>query len=373
MSRGFTLIEVLITVMIGAATVVAAAKVAETLVLQSNRGRQANDYAARNRLLGRQLREDLRVAGLGSTGAVAISAGDAMFAGLPYGPTPAGYNAMPAVSGVNSAAGGANVRPGSDALQLVVPNPSTTRFTSLRARRNQNALDFAAGDATLFQNCPMVYVSDQSSPSGGGRVGLFGVNSVVAGARVTVNAPLPFTVAPGSQVMCARVSTYYVDDQALLHRSDWAGGGLTTINGAVGQVLVDLTSDQVMAAGIEDMQIAYRMSSELYVRGGGAPPVGNPDAQWVFAGDAGNADGEMGPDWAWYEVRQVRFNLLARRLRRVGVTSSQSQLEVEAREDGNVRDMIRASSPDWLTSSEVVMNLRLFDMGAPSGLEAEPY
>lgn len=371
--RGFTLIEVMVTVLIGAATVVAAAKVAEALVRQSAKGRQATDYTARSRLLGRQLREDLRAAGLGSSGAIAVVPGDPALGGYLPVSSAGGRFSIPAVAGANRLAAG-EAREGSDAIQLVVPNPRTQRFVVRRAPAGSTELPFD-GDGQPFTDatCRFVYVNDQSSPTGAGRVGLFGKSGASDDGAFTHGA-LPFTVAPGSAVTCARVSTYWVDGDGHLHRSDWTGGALESLDGATGRVFFDPGDDQILAAGVVDLQVAHRVSAEIYRSNGMVPPAADPDAQWVFAGAGGNPDGLMASPQAWFEVRQVRYHLLLRRLRRID--DSLGRMELPGREDRSGEDLpelYRASSPAWLSGSELLVNLRLFDLGAPEGLPAEPF
>lgn len=374
MSRGFTLIELMVAVLIGSATVVVAAKVAETILIQSAKGRQATDFGNRSRLLGRQLREDIRAVGLGSSGAIAVNPADPGLGAFPVVATAGNRSAIPAVVGANNLPGGTAFA-GSDAVQLVVPNPTTQRFATLRAPANTNQLAFAnAADAAPFTGpaCNYIYVNDQSGPAGRGRVALLS-RAGVAGAVVNLNAGLPFTVAPGSAVLCARISTYYLDTNSQLIRSDWTGGGTAALNGA-GTVRFDVAGNQVMAAGVEDFQIAYRVSAELHRIAGRPTPPGVPGIQWVFAGQAGNPDGDMTVASSWFEVRQIRFNILSRRLREI--VSARGLMAIQAREDRNVGTLpplFREWSPTWMTTSEVMTNLLMFDQSADEGMEAEPF
>ena len=117
--RGFTLLELMIGLAIGAVTVVVASSVAQMLFRQAVSGRQQTDFNSRTRTLGRQLRADIRAAGIGSTGAVFVN--PTVLPWLALGvPTTAfgGYPALPVIRvSTNVVAGGTAAYPGDGRLR----------------------------------------------------------------------------------------------------------------------------------------------------------------------------------------------------------------------------------------------------------------
>jgi prepilin-type N-terminal cleavage/methylation domain-containing protein len=372
---GFTLVEMMVAVLVGSVGVVLAAKVAQVIVRQSAKSRQTTDFHSRTRLVTKQLRADIRTAGMGSTGAVAVDPAVAAWAGMRFN-TAAGYPAIPAVKGVNNlgavAVGGATTLAGSDAVQLVVPDPGTTVRSQRYSQVNTNTI--LLDPTAPPMNCPtqMIYVSDHSGPNGAGRAQIMFQAGVVPNG-VTTTDLLQFTVGPGSDVSCARVSTYWVDTLGWMHRSDLSGpGALPTALGNL--VVADPASPGALAPGVIDLQLAYRVSAEVYVQNGAAPPVGAPSAFWIFEGVVGNPDAFMATDAMWFEVRMVRFNLLSRTVRRV--EAHPTTQNIARREDAAALPPIpltRALNVDWIVSSEALTNLRYFDLSTARGVRAEPY
>lgn len=365
-AAGFTLVEMLVAVTIGAFGIAAAAAVARTAVQQSGRGRQVNMLHSTSRLVIRQLRADLDVAGLGSTGAVAADCSGATWGAI-CGPTPgAGFSAIPAIRGANNVAGsvgGINVRAGSDALQLIVPDPSTRATTTRPAATNSSIVYVPP------MPCRMLYVSDHSAPNGAGRTQV-----IVMGARNVRNPSsaerLQFPVFEGSDVMCARLTTYWVDEDGWLYRSDAIPG--TGPAGTLGVLSVPTTAPaNRVAPGVEDLQIAYRFSSEL-TGNRLAPP---PD-RWAYDDDPGGTAVEAAiaasPAAAWFEVRQVRISMLTRSLRAVGEPGAiLAEAALEDRPDDI--DLRQGYARSVIRSSAVIRTLRYYDMSSPGGLNAEPY
>ena len=378
-TAGFTLIEMMVAVLIATAGVVLAAKVGQVIVRQSAKGRQNTSFRDRTGLLTKQLRADLRSAGIGATGAVAVDRTPNTWNQMGWD-TPAGFFAIPVAVGANGAGGavgGRTVVPGSDAIQLVVPDPASSVRTQGFTGAGQDVLVFELG-ATL--NCPsnMVYVVDHTAPNGAGRSQVLFVDAYPPGA-VDTRGTLQFTVAPGSEVMCARVSTYWTDTDGWLHRSDLSGPnvGLVPIGVAPNVVYVDPTNvaTDVLGPGVLDLQIAYRVSSEVYTQNGVAAPVGQPQRMWIFEGVGGNADALMGTTQQWFEVRRVRISLLARNLRRIEAHTAGNE-DIIRREDAAALPPLpfdRALHAEWVVATETLTNLRYFDMGAASGVPAEPY
>jgi prepilin-type N-terminal cleavage/methylation domain-containing protein len=391
MRRGFTLIELMIGTLVGAFTVLVAAHVATVVVNQAAKGRQATDFNARARLVGRQIRNDIRLTGVGTTGAVTADPANALWGAVfaaqtAGGVTPGGgYTAFPTMIGVNADAGtgvgGTSILAGSDVVMMVVANPSAQIRTFAIADAGQSTLvhnDLSPTAAPAnFVGCDHVLIVDHSTPSGAGRSQIASLNSVAAGA-VTINDALQFSVQPQSEIMCARVSTYWVSDPDgdgvgnYLHRSDLRGvGPLTTVGGVV--IESDGASD-IIAPGIIDLQIAYAFSAEIY-RPGNPPNPYTIAAAWAYGATPG-AEAQINTSFDWFEVRQARFTIHAKRMRAIDNFSALgSGVNVPRAEDGGAFpiDLPRSVVPETLTSAETLINLRYFDFGLPAGVAAEPY
>lgn len=377
-TAGFTLLEMIIAVVIGGISVLMAAQIAQTVMRQNAKGKQRTDFTSRSRLLGKQLRSDLKLAGIGATGAVAVDPGSGPFGAMSF-QTASGFWAIPVIAGatnVPASAGTLNFQAGSDAIQLVVPNPSQLIHTQDRATAGTNVLTFAGPpgeDAGALAGCTMVYISDHSAPNGSGRAQVAFLNAVTP-ATVQLDGTLQFTVAPGSDVMCARISTYWVDDQFMFRRNDLTVGG--TVVRPVGNAWAFIDSaatDTEVSPGVLDLQIAYRVSSEVYRAANAAPP-GDPDQQWAYTGSGANADASMNTPASWFEVRMVRINILGRTLRRIDTnTDARAYARLE---DGVGLPPIPVSwnhTAEWISTTETVTNLRYYDFGAPERVPAEPY
>ena len=366
----------MVALVIGAVVVVMASKIAAFVIRQNISSEQQNDLSLRTRVVSEQLRDDIRLAGVGSTGAIGIDPGSAGLGALALPPTPGGgFVAISAVMGANNLGGQAlasgNVQAGSDALQLVVPNPNTTARTTQRSRQGSNAL--FVPDASIFNNCPLVYVQDHTNPTGGGRTQLAWAN-LMAATQITLDDTLMFTVAPGSDVMCARVSTYWVDDRGWLHRSDLTRAAPTRLGASFVFVNTSGAVPDLLAPGIMDFQVAYKVSSEAY-RQANPPRVvpGLVGERWAFTGLTPNATALFTPinTHLWFEVRVVRAHMFARRLKRVSSVAQRHTLP--GAEDGPRVTVAMASGGEWMTTAEAVTNLRIFDLFASEQVPAEPY
>lgn len=374
--RGFTLVEMMVAVAVASTGVVLAAEVAQVIIIQSQKGRQNSDLGGRTGLVTRQLRADLRSAGIGSTGAVAVDPGIAAWT-LMGVPTLAGFTAIPVVAGANGLGavglGGLTTVGGSDAIQLVVADPDSAVRTLGFSPANQDVIGLDPNDPPI--NCPsgMIYVVDHSGPTGAGRTQLMFVDGFPPNS-INATGVLQFTVASGSEVMCARISVYWVDTAGWMHRSDLSGAaaGLVNLGGPVWVDPANVATDQ-LAPGVLDLQVAYRVSAEVYTQNAQVPPVGQPRRTWVGEGVAGNADALM-TNRMWFETRSVRINLLARSLRRID--SQNSVRNVPRVEDASALppiNLTRALKAEWVTATETLTNLRYFDYTAPSGTVAEPF
>ena len=379
--RGFTLVEMMVALLVGAVSVVVAAKVAQVIIRQSAQGQQSTDFNTRRRLLGRQLRNDLQSAGYGSTGAIAVQPGVVPWTSLAIPVN--GKDAVPAVIGTNNigtvgVGGGTNTQTGSDAVMMVVPNARLSGTTVGFTPRGQNVINLDVGVAGQpITTCATgyVYVVDHTAPNGAGRTQLMRLASAV-GNVVTTNDTLQFTLAPQSTVSCARISTYWLDATGWLHRTDFSP--VPTLVPLGGGVFVDSSNvgNDLVAPGLLDLQIAYRFSSEIYVAASEPLPAeADLPAQWAFEGAAGNIDPALVPGVLanWFEVRRVRLNMLVRTLRPVDPKTYLSVKTRQPREDGVAINFDQSTRAEWTTTVETLTNLRFFDRGAPQGVSPQPF
>lgn len=389
--RGFSLLELMFATAIGGLLVGVAANLARWGARQSGRGDEANSLSQRARLLRNQLRADLEVAGFGSTGAITYPAGDAWWTPLGVGLTAGRHEAMPSVRGANNITGDPRVVPGSDAIQIVVPDPSSRQQTNAVSTGNLLQILTAMDQRVPASlSCPVVngeillYVTDHSAPNGAGRAHLMKVAPSAAPAPLMPpGATLRFDIAPGSDVMCARISTYWLDNQApnqsWLHRTDlipdsvlapFAGTNIFVTAPAV-------RGADLVSPGVVDLQIAYGFSSEF--PGGLVPRTAPEAARWAFDGVVGAVDTApqilaFGADPGWFEARQVRVSMLLRTLRRVDESSFAIQpLPLEDRDPATAPAIEVNYGRMAMTTSTVLTNLRYFDFSGSAGLVAEPY
>lgn len=380
-TRGFTLIEVMVAALVGGISILVAAKVAQVVIRQSAQGRERTDFHTRAQTFTRQLRADIRVAGLGSTGAIAFSNTVGALGGAASYNTANGYTAIPAVTAVSNVGaigiGPATTQAGTDILQLVVPDPSSTTLAVGFGRAGTNVIDmqdFFAG--TQRPPCiterpnALLYILDTTSPTGAGSAQLAFVQGWAVN-QLIISGTFQFTVSPGARVMCARISTYWVDDQGWLHRSDVddAGDGVTRIAGSLVMVGNAPAFADAMSPGVDDFQVALGMSADVFRRRGAAP---NPATRFVFS--PGGIAPPAGPGLdEWADVRDVRFNILTRTLRKINEVGGVRQ--PTAREDGPAPAQARsmAHAMEWVTSTEVLVSLRYYDENAAPNLEADPF
>lgn len=377
--RGFTLLEMMVAVAIGAATVVMAAKIAAVVIQQNNLSEMKNDLSLRTRVLSEQLRADIRLAGLGSTGAIGVDPASPVLSAIAIPATPSGgFPAIPAIVGGNNLPTQpfpqGTLEGGSDVVMMVVPNPRSLVRSTARARRNTQTIDVL--DSTEFgNNCPLAYIHDHTNPNGAGRTQLAWVQNVNPTA-INISDFLQFTAAAGTEVMCARISTYWVDNTGWLHRTDLVNNGLLRMGAS--NVFVNAGPPPIpdlMAPGIQDLQIAYKVSSEAYRQA--VPPAVVPlasTARWAYTGDAVSATALMNAAanaHLWFEVRLIRLNLFARRAKRLHPSADTQP--VAAVEDGDQVDRNFAAGGEWIATSEAVTSLKMFDSATAEDVPAEPY
>ena len=385
--RGFSLVELLVGLAIGAFGLSVAAYVAQVAVRQSGKGQVQNQLSSTSQVIGGQLRDDLSVAAVGSTGAIGVTAASPLSAvnGLP---TAAGWRAIAAVTGVDGAAGGfggRNVMPGSDIVQVLVPNPASALSLGRAVPPGQPAAQLYAAvnlraaptvqEAALaaeMNNCALLYVLDVSGSTGAGRTQLL----------VRATDQTAFAVGADAQVMCARLTTYWLDNGMNLHASDW-GAGASAAAGRIFMPTATLDTD-VVAAGVADFQVAYRVSAAV------AGVATNANA-WVYdAGPISPAEATLGgaPGYpAWFEVRQVRYNLLMRTIRSPETPRASRLGPAEAMENRPAASMVADLSSGPLGAAAVgghhtfrragstvtLQSMRFFDRNQIATAAAEPY
>ena len=379
-ASGFTLIELLIALAIGSFGMAVAAYVAQVAVRQGGRGQQQNQLGSSSQVVGRQIRNGLELTGHGTSGAAGIDPADPNLINVAIA-TPGGRTAIPVVRLLNNmptaAIGGVLTMNNSDVLQLVVPNPATAVPTAVPIRRATatsavfNAANFNA--ATPPPACALYLVADFGATTGAAR------SQIIDPAAATT---LQFDVSQGSNVMCVRISTYWVDTSFALRRSDYnpaapafvAFGGLTVfVPGAT-------NIGEIIAMGALDFQVALRLSAEVF------GPAATADASWAFTAPAnGAADAALAVQTNWFEVRQVRFSIPLRAARSVdepGVTLMAAGDVFEDRPAGSLLADVQALDPNALargyamtriSSSQVLYNLRFFDQNLPALTPAEPF
>lgn len=367
------MIELLIAMAIGAFGIAIAARMVRTAVRSTGRGNQQTEMLSNARLLGAQFRADLDLAGLGSTGAITVDASSLPWSDIAELTPGAQFPAIPAVRGGNNVTGsfsGRDLLLGSDVVQVVVPDPSTLQTTDRTSPAGRREVFIEPPDPP----CALLYITDHSAPNGAGRTQLARVDvAASSGTSTFLQDDLAFPVYEASDVMCARLSTYWVDSERWLHRTD-LGNGATERVGSSGLRTTpsDGFADRVVY-GAEDLQLAYRFSSELTGRGAGV------EDRWAFD----NLLPGTGLDvvvptrgiTAWFEVRQVRWTLLLRTARAVEERGHAAPSEgnglLEDRTTPVPIDV--AYGRHYLKTSAALVNLRFFDQSAPRGLPAEPY
>jgi hypothetical protein len=160
----------------------------------------------------------------------------------------------------------------------VVPDPSTRQEAVSASGRGATSI---AGTAAM--SCPtrMVYISDHSASNGAGRSQLTQILDRTTPVMLAAGESLLFDLAPGVQVMCARVSVYWLAAPAgspvpWLHRTDVQPAvAPAALVGASGRVYVSAVpaGADLVAPGVHDMQLAYAFSSELPGLGRAATPA----------------------------------------------------------------------------------------------------
>ncbi|MEQ9498721.1 MAG: prepilin-type N-terminal cleavage/methylation domain-containing protein [Deltaproteobacteria bacterium] len=363
MSRGFTLVEVLVVTAIGAFIVLTATQVAQSVVVGAQKASQQTDTVIGSELALRQLRADLASTGVASGGAVAVDPNVAPWASL-VTPTAGGRSALPVVSGADNVittnVGASRVLDGSDVLQVLAIDP--LRRTAASNLTPRGARRVMVDDLDPIRGCTLLHLADHSAPAGLPRSQLAFVAAL--NTEVELNGRLLFDLAPGSEVSCARLSTYWVDGAHWLRRTDLtATPSLVRLQG----VAIDATGatgEDHIAVGVADLQVAYRVSPELFTLRGLAAPTSAADA-WLHDTPGVGLSGAE-----WFEVREVRANLVFRRARRLDASAD---LTLPPLENGPPRTIVGSYRPFSRTLAVPLRSLELFDLRSPSGLTVEPY
>src|SRR5262249_10206564 len=107
-----------------------------------------------------------------------------------------------------------------DAIMVVVPDPTTMSQTSQNIALGDTALpttgDVNAGNPCAVRsagNVSFIYVVDHSSSSGAGRTHLLRGPPGASGTfqvGLAAGESTAFSIARGADVMCARISTYWI-------------------------------------------------------------------------------------------------------------------------------------------------------------------
>lgn len=366
--RGFSLIEMVFALAIGALLVAVAASLARWGSQQSGRGDEQNQLNQRTRLLRGQIRADIEAAGIGSTGVIAVPP-TALYARFTE-PTRLGRNGMPVVRGENNVTV-PTVMANTDIIQVVVSDP-TNRAVVTETSGPPNPLQiFLSKERGIFR-CPndLYYVVDHSASNGAGRAHLMRID-VNATAGLPSNLmdaeTIQFAIAPGSDVMCARITVYWIDSGGALVRADLNPAPTAPwipLTGALGHT----GTVEMVSPGAVDLQIAYGLSSDAVAMTRASLPA----ARWAYGagsptqiGPANRAD--------WFEVRSVRINLLMRSLRKVQETGF-AQLQMPNEDDPTAgKSILQTYGRQLLTTTVVLTNQKYFDYSATAGQSAEPF
>ncbi len=366
---GFTLVEMLMAVAVGGFAISVAAAMARFTVEKSGQGTEQTNMVGASRVLGHQLRNDLRIAALGSTGAIGVFAGADPWMQMRVLTPRARLTALPAVSGADNHPGGGvgDIVAGSDVVQIVVPESSenTTTRTTNYAKEGTATL---TGEQAL--PCDLAYLFDSTSSSGAGRTQLFRIRRDTHPIELGDGEQLAFEVPTGALITCARISTYWVSNDGYLWRSDIDGRGPFDLEWVGGSVYIQPSNMQRLAPGGLDLQVAYRLSSEAGIAREGA----EADA-WAFDADASQAaeSALSRSPGSWFEVRQIRFSFLLRSARKVDDPGSAVMLPSIENRATELEPLSRAFKFHQITSGEVLMNARFFDQNTPAATPAEPW
>jgi prepilin-type N-terminal cleavage/methylation domain-containing protein len=377
---GFTLIELLVGVAVAGFALAATANIAQWGLQASNRGIQSTELADRARLVGEQLRLDLELAGMGSTGAIGAHPAVGPWNGLV---TTAGARlALPAIRGIDNVmgspafVGGAGIMDGSDVVQIVVPSPADMARLGARQVAPATLLDFSAlapGHNFTDVSCPsrMVYILDGSAPNGAGRaqVARVAVGGFAPPNTITLADQLQFTAEVGAQVMCARVSTYWLDVNGNLRRTDVSGAIFGAVAGSAIRSSPPLAGD-VLTPGVDEFQVAYALSAAA------SDATVAANNRWVFQNDGSTVGHDNQADW--FEVRQVRFIIVMRNLRdpdsKRGAGTMISQGPPGTFMNGPTERFVETGrSIHIVDTTAALSNLRYFDRLVPDSTEPEPY
>jgi hypothetical protein len=372
--------------LICAIAIVAAAKVSSSAIRSSKRGSESNDLGQRARLVSKQLRADLRLAGVGSTGAIGVDIGAQPWTTMGF-PSAQNFQSISAIRGANNipantAIAGVGPTPNwvTDAVMLVVPDPSTNTQTTIPALKASQVLTLL-NVLPSFATCQMVLIVDHGSSNGGGRTQIANIGPPpVPGSpsTVTINPDsLQFDVAPGADVMCARVSTYFIAIPPLqnlpwLYRADLAKAAVPgAVNGANPGNVVYVSNATPEAPGVWDLQLAYSFSSETP----GTTRTTTPPNRWAFNVPLSPINPDAPTPRGWFEVRQARLSMLIGSLRPLLESPSNAGQTINdlSAEDGAPVPLPIERGRFRITAGEVFASLRLFDKVVPSGITAEPY
>lgn len=369
---GFTLIELLVAVAVGGFAMSVAAAMARVAVMKSGQGAEQSDMVNKARVLGHQIRTELRAVGQGSTGAVGVFAGVAPWGAMRIITPGALFTAIPAVAGVDNHPGGGpqDIVAGSDVLQLVAVDSSLDRSYRVNVHAPQGTgslngelMDGAVGGLP----CPMAYLTDSSAANGAGRTQLMRIAANSNPVALAGGESLVFDVPPGAVLMCARVSTYYVSNDGYLWRSDIDGFAAEAMVAVGGSVFINSANAFRLSPGVMDLQVAYRVSSEAGIT------RGDPANGWAYdTGANTEAETALGTPANWFEVRQVRVSMQLRSGRRVEEAGLVTLPVLENRA-APLPDMSRAYSSQQVTTGEVLLSLRFYDQNMITGTPAEPW
>ncbi len=401
--RGFTLIEIMVASGVGAIAMVGAFAFARYQVEAYRTQGEVSGMQTSSSVVFEAIARDLRSSAYGSSFWVGATM-DAFGGNLTVGPALA-PRGIPSIRPMDTAgAGNAAAMTGSDALTILRIEGEATHIPTagggvrpIPDRFNANT-QFTVADSRAL-NCANVDIDSDGNPDGialvsdnvhrpepasfllalapiggGGLNGAIRFDDTFFGLdpndadREVGPAIVPTGAGPGSSIVCARPVTYWVDAQARLRlwrASTASQGGVSTLGGTTyGTVPIDPARDAVLAEGVEDLQIAYLMSSA----------AGGIANRWVYStGGPG-----FGDDSQLAEIRAVRVSAVIRTSRRDDrVVRFNFPAAIENRNTGGLNAQLGCADPlncfdprfgrKIVTFQSEIVNMRLWDrMSSPA-------
>lgn len=389
--RGFTLVEMMVAVAVGAIVLAAVFSLAVQQMQSYTEGAAVGELHASSRVVFESLTRDLRNAGAGTSfyaGAPIAVLGVNEHLAIRDG-SDGSSRGIPAIRVANGITSPAEVMPGSDAIALLRITSPTTALLDRVPPAPGAGVAYEVADFNVLAACAaadgMVLLSDSTRSTSEAEAMVLALDRVAStaqnalvfrngfgidpsdGNRATDRSVPPAGMAVGSRVMCVQPVTYWLDTEGRLRLFQATranpGGTASARGGYAGHVPIDPTADAVLAEGVEDLQFAVLMSA--------AAPGALANA-WAFVpGLAPVAETDLA------EARVVRASVLMR-------TTASAKTSDGPGRVGQIEDHVLTQveqpgchTPDTcydpsfrrkvLTFTAEIRNMRLFDAVSDSG------